>query len=98
MCDSRHVPYETYGNFMNNPVSEALANLPEFWLRSIRMSGEWAKGFVCLFAAIGYAQQLFAGTSGAPFERVIWPEDPQQIEAYCDIHALLAKSFERWNA
>lgn len=33
-----------------------------------------------------------------PFERVIWPDDPDQIEAYCDIRAVLLKSFERWNA
>jgi hypothetical protein len=62
------------------------------------MFGEWTKVFVCLVAAIGYAPQLFAGTLSIPFERVIWPDDPHQIEAYCDIHAVLLKSLERWNA
>jgi hypothetical protein len=62
------------------------------------MSAGWTKIFVCVAAAIGYAQQLFAGTPYTPFERVIWPDDPDQIEAYCDIRALLLKSFERWNA
>ena len=58
----------------------------------------WIKTFLCLAAAIGYAQQLFAGSPVPPFERVIWPDDPDQIEAYSDIRALLLKSFERWNA
>jgi hypothetical protein len=29
---------------------------------------------------------------------MIWPDDPQQIEAYCDIHAVMLASLERWNA
>jgi hypothetical protein len=62
------------------------------------MVGEWTKVIACLFAAIGYAHQLFAGTPEIPFERVIWPDDRDEIEAYCDIRALLSKSFERWNA
>jgi hypothetical protein len=62
------------------------------------MSVGWTKIVVCLAVTIGYAQQLFAGTPGIPFERVIWPDDPDQIEAYCDLRVLLMKSFERWNA
>ena len=59
------------------------------------MSVGWPKSFVYLAVVIiGCAPQLFAGTSGAPFERVIWPDDPHQIEAYCDIRVLLLKSLE----
>jgi uncharacterized protein (TIGR02246 family) len=62
------------------------------------MRSRWIKAFACLAAAIGYAHQLIAGMPNPPFERVIWPEDPSQIEAYSDIRALLSKSFEKWNA
>jgi hypothetical protein len=54
--------------------------------------------FVFLTVAIGYAPQLFAGTLGVPFEKVIWPDDPHQNEAYCDISVVLLRSLERWNA